>query len=767
MIPMITTRKIFTLLLVFGLGCFVAWRGYQRLVQTGGELNQGRLFHDVQPGKSVRFVVRGATDFHLVTYLVLPEGTPAPSKYSLQLSLIAPDGSVREQRSVSMAVARGTSLTRLQDGSTLAQSRMLHVLTPAETAELEIRSPDGRVLLRADRLAESRAEQDRVVMRSGRPPFWFAADELRDVLIHRWTALPAPAALPTVRLPPLTPPKQPDTEEDSGPPSQMQLGPHRAVVFNVMGPGTLSLRFAGDGNFRVEHLGVGGSGQVEGKDGRAELQLPAGPSSVTVLPLEGASGTLEVEARSLRSLGRTDHTMEPSLRRVSAWLSDGEHPLRFPMYGKGSTPRPVRLTAHALDLGRKEPLRWRFLDASGRVLRDGELEADESDEYDPFSAVERGGHTADLGMPIRSLLIPPARATVLEVDAGGALVEVDALVETRAQAQPLHPFEIPLTPSLRWQDVPVLGPRWLMLRPLNTETERHRLYAPILRTPRIVQIGPLPAGPWMSVEPRGGVKKSRVIEVAQHPSADQAVRTALLTERSTSIVVESRGKDARRVVASCELPEADEPLGGNAVLLLDGRPAAKARITSSVVRLEASASPGVHRVRVKGVPHGHCTIAARESDSAVTVQRSVYKMSSRGLMVDLRTRKGRPVRLHYAVYAEGARDSREMPLAVTVDSGSPSRRPGSATTLTPGQLNQVVRFTESGVKSGPGRGHMGVAIAAVQLGDDLPSGRHRIKLRALTPGRYWARFWIEGRRARPEVAASFITTEEPEPGEEE
>jgi hypothetical protein len=79
-----------------------------------------------------------------------------------------------------------------------------------------------------------------------------------------------------------------------------------------------------------------------------------------------------------------------------------------------------------------------------------------------------------------------------------------------------------------------------------------------------------------------------------------------------------------------------------------------------------------------------------------------------------------------------------------------------------------VHFEHSGVKShGPGRGHFGVAVAAVQLGDDLPSGRHHVKLRVLSPGRYWARFWIEGRRTRPEAAASFITTEEPEPGEEE
>ena len=123
------------------------------------------------------------------------------------------------------------------------------------------------------------------------------------------------------------------------------------------------------------------------------------------------------------------------------------------MYGRGARPSPVRLTAHALDMTAPKVVRWRFLDARGQQLLRGTLQM--SDAYDPFTGVLVDQEPAELGLASRTFLVPPAGTQVLELSAPSALVEVDALLEKGAQAEPLPPFDVPLGSTLRWQDAPV------------------------------------------------------------------------------------------------------------------------------------------------------------------------------------------------------------------------------------------------------------------------------------------------------------------------
>lgn len=763
---MIKLRKIIAVAVLVGLAGVLGVRGYNRVMAAGNEMNQGRLFHDLSPGKTVSFVVRGAKDFHLVSYAVLDKGAPQRTTYALDVAFLAPDGQVRAKQTASLSIDGGSGITTLPDGTQLAQSRITRVLAPEGSTIMQISVPDGRVLLRADRLSDSRATQEHVLERSGRPSFWFAGDELQAVLIHRWLALPVPDQMPSVKLPPLPPPVLAAGGEDGMDlPSALHVGPNRGAVWNVVGPGTLSLTFEGEGRFEVAHLGPEGEGHAEVTDGHATLHLPAGPSSVTVRPIDGAFATVRVDAEQLRTLGRTDAVIEPSLRRVSSWLADGERPLRFPMYGKTQVPVPVRLTARALDMAEPRPLKWRFVDAQGTPLLDGELAL--SGDTDPFAAVERSGSTADLGFPSRTLLMPPAKTAALELSASGTLVEVDALLEAGSQAEPLPPFDVTLPLQLRWQDVPVRGPRWVMLRPLASETERHHLFATILRMPRIEPIAPLPEGPWLALEPETH-RRAHITEVTKKLTPTQELQTLPLKARGAKIVVEDEGKNARRIVATCEV---DEELGGTITMLIDGRKAASTSVATSTVRVEAGAEPGVHKVKVVGAERGRCTLAARPAKGAITVRRTVYRIpSKKGLDLKVATKGGGPLRVHYALYTDSKEEVKDASFMVTVDGGSPARRVGSYTALTPGQVNQVVRIAGSSLPSyGPQarRSMKGVAVAAVQLGDDVPAGRHRIRLRALTPGRYWARFWIEGKPQRPEVAESFITTEAAEQTEED
>lgn len=754
-------KKLPTILLLATLASVGGVKGIQYLHSRSAELNTGCTFHDIAPGRTASFVVRGAPELHLVSYLVRVKDQPMKPQYTLQLAFLADDGTVRERRVAALSVSADSAMPPLRDGSELCQGRVLRVLPPPGTAFVEVGSPEGRVLLRTDRLADSRAEEHEVVMRSGRQPMWFAPDELETVGTQRWTVLPVPDPVPTVKLP-ILPPRKESSEDDGGLRSTaLMLGPNRALVFNVIGPGTMSITEKDGVDFAVEYLGQNGAGHGEVKDGHATLELPAGPSSVVLLPLGRHTGEVLVESRKLRPLDPSMSALEPASRTGSVWLADAGTPLRFPVYGPGTTPSPVRITAHALDTASPKPLRWRFVDTRGHELLKGELPIDET--YDPYTAILRGGVAADLGMPSRTLLVPPPHAAVLEVMGVGLLVEADALVESGAQPDPMPPFDVELKPELRWVDVAVKAPRWLMLRPLAEQSARRHLFATLLRMPRIERLPPLPTGPWMAVEPEGSLKKAHVTEAARHLSPDQELQTLPLSEREVPIVVEKRGRNAGRIVLTCEVREA---LGGEIAMQVDGKPAASALVRSSTVRLEASATAGIHRVRVKGAARGRCTLAARTAPALkddITVRRTVYQVpvrKSQALKLKLHTRPGQVVRVHYALYSEAP--TPEAAFSVMVDNGSLQRKHGSSTALTTGKINQVMHLAGESVPTyGPQAKHAlwPLGVAAVQLGDDLSTRSHRIKLHPLTPGHYWVRFFIEGRRHRTEIADSFITTE--------
>ena len=760
MTKLISTLSLLAILILLG------WRAYPRLVEAGANVNQGPLFHDVAAGSTASFAVHGATEVHLISHFVLPKtATPKPS-YALQVAFVAADGTVRKESPANLSIAATATPSVLPDGSAVAQERLLSFILPADTAFLQIGCAEGRVLLRANRIAATRASQEAVLERSGMPATWFAKEELEGLRSHGFVPLPVLGNLPTVKLMPALL-KKVDASADKDTDSLdglLRLAAHHAMVVNVIGPGSLKIALAGplgkddQPQFQVEHIGPGSSGRAAVKDGLAALELPAGPSSVIVRSLAPRDALLQLESQKLRALGRTDDRMEPAGRIGSAWRVAPDKLIRFPMYGKKDSPTPVRLTAHALDLAADKDLHWRFLDESGEPLLAGRLQL--STAIDPFSGVLVNEEPVDIGLASRTFLVPPPGTSVLELSAPDALVELDALLEKGAQAQLLPPFDMPLGPELHWQDAPVLGARWVMLRPLETQSEKRMLYAKVLRTPRIEPIAPLPAGPWMTVMPHGSVKTLPILEAVQHPTPDKEPQALIRTHHSTSIVVGNEGKNARRVVLTCDIPG---ELGGELTLRRNGKILASAPILTSAVRLSASAPAGTSRIRVDGPAKGHCTIAARLLAHPLTVKRRVYLASSHhSLRVHVRTKGTEPVRLHYALYTTPERANKEAAVAVMVDGGAPKRRAGSATAATLGQAYQVLPLAPVSLQSPElptGSTLRRVAVSAVQLGDDLPRGHHRVKVRVMSPGRYWARFWVQGRRPVSEAAETFVSSD--------
>ncbi len=759
-------------LVIIGLVGMLCWRGYVLLKQAGLAVHQGPRLHDLAAGASINFVARGATDIHVTSYFVIPKDGAVRTSYALSLAFVMPDGSLREKRVVTLPIATTTPALRLPDGTTAAQSRLLHLLAPPDAALLRIGSPDGRILLHANRLLPQTGTQEAVLLRSGIPATWFTPDEVQGFLPHGWLPLPTLEQTSIVKLPATAvAPSEVDVELDAevGP---MRIGPYRALVYNVVGPGTLTVlsETSDGGNFQLEYLGPGGSGRQTPKAGRATVSLPKGPSSVIIRPFEEKTETVQVWTQNLRALGPKEARIEPAMRPGSAWHLESDKALRFPIYVQDIRPGPMRLNARALPQEDAAPLtsaalRWRFVDKKGKELLTGTLPLENT--YDPFTSFVMEGNDHDLGLASKTFLTPPLQAAALELFGPRALVEVDTLLEDSAQSEPLPPFDVALGSDLHWQDVPVRGPRWVMLRPLASQSEQRQIYAALRRTPRIEEISDLPTGPWISVEPQGDVRHLKILEPTQNPILWQEAQTLAATEHDTAVIIEAEGKNAQRVVVTCDLAE---QLGGELTLRIDGRRATSVPISTSTVRLSANTSAGIHRVRVDGAPQARCTIAARPEKGAVSIPRTVYQMSpGHSLKLKLSRHGKDPLRLHYAIYSE-ATHRKDAQFAIVIDGAKPVRQVGSSTSATLGKTTQLLQFAPISLPSHglhTGDGLSQVAVSAVQLGDDLPKGHHRISLRALSSGRYWARFWIQGRRAKHATAESWITTDLSIPSEVE
>ena len=316
MTKLITTVSLLAILTLLG------WRAYPRLMEAGTSVNQGPLFHDVAAGNTASFAVHGATEVHLISHFVVPKAATPRATYALQVAFVGADGAVRKESPANLSIAPTATPSTLPDGSTVAQERLLSFVLPPDTAFLQIGCADGRVLLRANRIAATKASREAVLERSGMPATWFAKEELEGLRSHGFVPLPVLGDLPTVKLTPallrkVEPSAGKDPESLDG---LLRLAAHRATVVNVIGPGSLKIALAGplgkdeQPQFQVEHIGPGSAGRAAVRDGLAALELPAGPSSVIVRSLGNQETLLQLESQKLRALGRTDDRMEPAAR---------------------------------------------------------------------------------------------------------------------------------------------------------------------------------------------------------------------------------------------------------------------------------------------------------------------------------------------------------------------------------------------------------------------------------------------------------------------
>jgi hypothetical protein len=761
MMVFLLSKKLVSALVTIAAASLIGWRAYARLSEENSAGGSGRIFYDVARGAEAQFVVRGTKDLHLASYLVLSQGEETPARYSLQLSFYGPQGALRERRSYHLSVDTNDSGSGPAGPMKLARVRVVRLQAPADTTLLKVECPQGRILVQASALTTRHPSLEALLMRSGVPRFLFTTDELEQVRSQRFMRLSGLGKLSIVQLPYGDPVPMEEIAVGPGTPGPLWVGPSRALVFNVVGPGAVSFTLPAVGAFDLSYLGVGGAGSAEVESGHAALSLPAGPSSIILRPREGSSSEVRLETQRLRPLDPSSRELSPSEHWAPAWMAQERTELRFPMYGVHALPLPVRLLARALDPrpGETHSLHWQFLDERGHRLREGKLQADSG--YDPFAAVVREGRAADVGVASELLLSPPKGTAILWLELHQMAVEVDTLLEQGAEADHLPPYDVPLRRGLHWQDVPSRAPRWLMLAPLGTEVELHHLRTSVLRMPRIEQYIPaVDHGPWISLRPEGAPPRAQLAEASRvRPDLTNPL-TVMQTGGEAMVVIAQSGRYARRVFLTCDVAG---KLGGQLALIVDGKRRASAPILTGMVRLEAPVSAGVHHVRVESPRPGQCIVEGQLEAGATLVRRQIYRLAAspkRGLSVNLSTRSRHPLRVYYALYSESPEGRKDPQYEVYVDGVAHPKRPvppadpsglhkaDAASLFTPLPMLHKHRVLWR------------VAQSSVLLGPELSGGHHRIRLGVLAPGRYWARFWIHGKRHPHQGAESWTSSEE-------
>lgn len=222
------------------------------------------------------------------------------------------------------------------------------------------------------------------------------------------------------------------------------------------------------------------------------------------------------------------------------------------------------------------------------------------------------------------------------------------------------------------------------------------------------------------------------------------------------MVIAAKGKNARRVNVTCDLPDR---LGGRMSLLVDGKTVGSAPILLGTMRLQAQASAGVHRVMVSSAQRGHCAIDGKTVEGPITVRRKIYKFREHkgALQVRVTTHRRRPMHVYYALYSDDPAAQRQTSYSVQIDRGPHLAHAPQAATRPAGEHAAPAAIPVHMLHTH--RTLFRVAVSAVRLGRELPAGRHLVTLTPSSPFRYWARFWIHGHRKAGPKAESWISSE--------
>lgn len=544
---------------------------------------------------------------------------------------------------------------------------------------------------------------------------------------RRWTRLPAAAGTQTRRMyfkgrpVPVAPPA-------------VEPAPARPLAFTVRGPGVLRLRSAEPleqrATLRLESgaeratavsLAAGEHFDLAIPDGLASLSLAAAPASLTA-SVSLASMALSDDEVWPRADGGL--ALAPSMLRASAarLAPPPAAPVRFRLAGRGE--RELQLAFRGEGAGPRR-VSWRLRDGQGRVLGEG---------AQPLARGVEAGAAAPGGAALQQattrVLWPPAAAAVLELACDGpAWVTAASPAFEPAPPEPPRP--------MRLRHARQAHPAWLAVEPDEPAQLLREGRWGSLRLP--VELEPAPAAaPARAVRlvPRGD---PLALELLQ-PSAKGSV---FPLRAAVDEALQVRGATAAETHAGLTLYWLRQPRAEAAELTarVDGAKVLETPLYASRGRLSLPpVAVGAHRLQVDVSQPARLLVDQPVAAGAAAALRRLEAFElPAGESLTVPTGAG-PTSVGVVLYFEKPPpDGAALELAVL---GGRPAAPFTAlrtrrTRALPLQTHRadavcLTRDCPTLAESAP---------LAVQLGDDLGAGPHRLKLRLRNAGSAWVRLY--------------------------
>ena len=554
-------------------------------------------------------------------------------------------------------------------------------------------------------------------------------------------------------------------------PGTVLVGPRHRASVNVQGALDLEV-LANRGTVLNVLDGVAAGVEpyqvVVGGSRRAVLALEGErPRAINVWTREPTSLRFEVAAGQIgKVLGRGPRVVRgskievgPDVGRHRYYRLGSDRPVVFSVLpGQDRVGLTVRA---AMDLGTQTTrgelrARWRGSSGDAWVAREVRLDRSVYDTLDQSGVSE----------PQPFLLRPPPDATGIELAGSEDLLVTVWCSEPGVDESRLAPeYDIPLGEHQVWRHAAHEVQTWAVLRPTNEiELEAEERIAWLVVQTRLDEVIP----------GRGERFPERAL-VAHGPTLERQLLVPFwygakegfpeawwnpLGAEERALRVASAGSRAHRL--QVEYRAADERLGQDLSLVVDGEVAVRRRLFAARGRMSIPVDPGEHQVALQGLgPGGLALVDAAPVDGAEVVRRQrLYHLPPAGrLVLDFEQAPDAMAALLVFLVAEAGPSRYQV--SFTIDRGASSAEVGTF-------LRRLTDFEGelTGTTTGAGRGLLWeaptppgaerwpatIGRARIQLGDDLKAGLHRLELRLApgAPGPLWVRAVLVGRYDEPD-----------------
>ena len=553
------------------------------------------------------------------------------------------------------------------------------------------------------------------------------------------------------------------------------------------GPGD---RSSGTGAALVQALAL-----PAGERGRVALELAEGWWSLELHTGLPAAAVQVLADAPERHAGPDDHTQHSDTAGRAYVPVDL---VGLPMYAleAGSAALPVSLApegeawARMVEVevrawGRLAPvsLRHGFFDAAGVQIAAGTTElgamppaaferlrmpGEGTEAVQTIEAVQGGALGFSLGEapvsePVSVRLLAPPGATLLRLwSEGPALVGLRGrLPPPPAVAGPAPrwtwPYDQVEGQALRWQHAPMVAPLGFARR-ADDDAERAAagqvfVVQAQVRAEATEAVLAAAGQRWQGVDPRGSHARLRLLERVP-PGRRAGVLASwgpgdyLRLGRGVSETVDLAGQRPARV--SYRAAGSGVAVVGASMAMQVGDHSLRWRVSSGAGRTPLPGR-GAAALRWFEGPEAMIVMVDRPprgaSGAALYQSRQVHRLGAGGLTLAVRKPDAGAMAVNVVVYWLAGAPRTVTTLAVEIDGGSPRRREGAVTGLTPGRrVVEVLPGRRTEVVFPDRRGQSGAALArvGVVLGDDLAPGQHTVRVIAVDGPSVWLRFFRAG-----------------------